>query len=269
MIARPTLPALTPGGTVDSGPPSLSINAGNPFLDPIRANTYDVSFEWYPYPEALFAIAFFQKDIETFIQRLRQSIPYSETGFPDSYLQNGATSSDVFDVQTFVNTPGGDLSGFEITLQTPFTFLPAPFDGFGGQLSYTDIDSEVAYVVSATTAGSAFVNAPIVGQSPTSIAATLYYENGPFEARISGVSRDEYLTLVPAVSRQRRRGQGRRSSTSTSLRPTTSTTTSSLTFEAINLTDQFDERWINSVRKNSLNYEHTGSEFVVGLRYKN
>ena len=41
-----------------------------------------------------------------------------------------------------------------------------------------------------------------------------------------------------------------------------------LTFEAINLTDVYDERWINSQRQNSLNYEHTGREFVVGVRYR-
>ena len=44
--------------------------------------------------------------------------------------------------------------------------------------------------------------------------------------------------------------------------------TFAVSFEAINLTDQYDERWINSARKNSNNYEHTGREFVVGLRYK-
>jgi len=267
VIARPTLPALTPGGSVDSSPPSLSINAGNPFLDPIRANTYDLSFEWYPYPEALFAVAIFQKKIDTFIQRLRESVPYSETGFPPSFLVNGATPSDIFDVQTFVNTPGGDLSGFEVTAQTPFTFLPAPFDDFGGQLSYTDIDSEIAYVVSATTANSGFVTAPIVGQSPKSISATIYYENGPFEARISAVSRDEYLTLVPAASGNDVEGKADILNIDFSASYDLNENFS-LTFEAINLTDQFDERWINSDRKNSLNYEHTGREFVIGGRYK-
>ncbi|MEY4375572.1 MAG: hypothetical protein RJB26_122, partial [Pseudomonadota bacterium] len=41
-----------------------------------------------------------------------------------------------------------------------------------------------------------------------------------------------------------------------------------VTFEGINLTDEYDNRWINSVRKNPLNYEHTGREFVIGARYK-
>jgi TonB-dependent receptor len=267
VIARPTQPALTPGGSIDTQPPGFSISAGNPFLAPIRANTYDLSFEWYPYPEALFAVAIFRKDIDSFIQRLRQLIPYSQSGYPDSLLPSGVPNTELFDVTSFVNTPGGDLTGFEVTLQTPFTFLPAPFEGFGGQLSYTDIDSEVQYVLAPTTIGAGFVSAPIIGQSPKSVAATIYYENGPFEARISGVYRDEYLTLVPAASGNDVEGKSEIFNLDFSASYEINDNFA-ITFEAINLTDQFDERWINSVRKNSLNYEHTGREFVIGARYK-
>ncbi len=265
-IARPTLPALTPGGTIDVNPPGFSINAGNPFLSPVESTNLDLSIEWYPYDEALFAIAFFQKDIDTFVQRLRQLIPYNQTGYPDAFLPAGVANTELFDTNTFVNTPGGELSGFEITAQTPFVFLPAPFNNFGGQLSYTDIQSDVSYVLAATV-GAGFVNAPLTGQSPKSVSATLYYEEGPFQARLSAVSRDEYLTLVPAQSGNDFEGKADVLNVdfSASYELTDQFT---LTFEAINLTDQFDERWINSARHNNLNYEHTGREFVFGGRYK-
>ena len=265
-IARPSLPALTPGGTLDANPPGFSINAGNPFLAPIESTNYDVSFEWYPYDEALFAVAFFQKDIGTFVQRLRQLIPYSQTGFPDSLLPAGVANTELFDTNTFLNTPGGDLTGFEVTAQTPFTFLPGPFDKFGGQLSYTKIESDVSYVLAATI-GAGYVNAPLTGQSPESISATLYYDDGPFQARISAVSRAEYLTLVPAASGNDFEGKADVLNVdfSASYEINDHFTVS---FEAINLTDQFDERWISSARHNNLNYEHTGREFVFGGRYK-
>ncbi|HEX5008301.1 MAG TPA: TonB-dependent receptor, partial [Hyphomonadaceae bacterium] len=267
VIARPSLPALTPGGTIDTSPPTFSINAGNPFLDPIRSNNYDLSVEWYPYDEALIAVAFFAKDIQTFVQRLRTLMPYNQSGYPDSLLPPGVSNTELFDVTSFVNTPGGELSGFEITAQSPFTFLPGFWSNFGGQLSYTDIDSQVAYVLS-TSLNAPFVKAPITGQSPKSIAATLYYEDGPFQARISGVYRDEYLTLVPAASGNDVEGKADTFnldfSTSYEINDNLA-----VSFEAINLTDQYDERWINSARKNSNNYEHTGREFVFGLRYKN
>lgn len=265
-IARPSLPALTPGGTIDVNPPGFSINAGNPFLSPIESTNLDLSIEWYPYDEALFAIAFFQKDIETFVQRLRRLVPYSETGFPLSLLPSGVSSSELFDTNTFVNTPGGELSGYEITAQSPFVFLPAPFNNFGGQLSYTNIESEVSYVLAATI-GAGFVQAPLTGQSPRSLSATIYYEDGPFQARLSAVSREEYLTLVPAANGNDFEGKADVLNVDFSASYDVSDQFT-LTFEAINLTDQFDERWISSARHNNLNYEHTGREFVFGGRYK-
>jgi TonB-dependent receptor len=266
-IARPTLPALTPGGTIDVNPPGFSINAGNPFLAPVESTNYDLAFEWYPYDEALFAVAFFQKDIDTFVQRLRQLIPYNQTGFPDALLPSGVSNTELFDTNTFVNTPGGELTGYEITAQTPFSFLPGPFlDKFGGQLSYTSIESEVSYVLAATV-GAGFVQAPLTGQSPKSMSATLYYEDGPFQARISAVQRDEYLTLVPAQNGNDFEGKADVLNVDFSASYDVSDNFT-LTFEAVNLTDQFDERWINSARHNNLNYEHTGREFVFGGRFK-
>lgn len=265
VMARPGLDALTPGGSVDAQPPGLSLNTGNPFLDPIRSDNYDLSIEWYPYEDALFSVAFFRKEIGSFVQRLQQTLPYSATGFPLSLLPAGVTGSDLFLVTSQVNTPGGDLTGFEITLQTPFTFLTGPLEGFGGLLNYTEIESSVNYITNATTGAS--VTQPLVGQSPRSASATLYYERGPFEARISGTYRDEYLTLVPAASGNDVEGKASQFNVDISMSYDVSDRLT-LSFEGVNLTDQYDERWINSRRKNSNNYEHTGREFVFGVQYK-
>ncbi|MEQ1729429.1 MAG: TonB-dependent receptor [Vicinamibacterales bacterium] len=264
VMARPSLDSLTPGGSVDASPPGLSLTAGNPFLDPIRSNNYDLSFEWYPYDEALFAVAIFRKEIGSFVQRLRATVPYSATGFPTTLLPSGVTPDDLFAVTSFVNTPGGDLTGFEITLQSPFTFLKGPLEGFGGLVNYTEIESSFNYIVNATTG--ATVTQPLVGQSPRSASATLYYERGPFEARISGTYRDEYLTLVPAQSGNDVEGKAEQLNVDMSMSYSLADNLT-LSFEGINLTDQFDERWINSQRQNSNNYEHTGREFVFGVRY--
>lgn len=266
-MARPNLTALTPGGSIDSSPPGLSLTAGNPFLEPIRSNNVDLSFEWYPYEEALFSVALFRKNVESFNQRLLRSIPYSETGFPTSLLGPGVTPQDIFNVTTFVNTPGGVLNGFEVTMQTPFnfSFVPEALHGFGGILSYTEIESEFDYIVNVNTG--ATVTQPLVGQSPSSVSATVYYERGPFEARISSSWRDEYLTTVPAASGNDVEGKAATLNLDFSASYELSDKLE-LTFEAINLTDVYDERWISSTRQNSLNYEHTGREFVVGVRYR-
>lgn len=266
-IARPNLTALTPGGSIDTSPPGLSLTAGNPYLEPIRSNNVDLSIEWYPYDEALFSIALFRKNIESFNQRLLRTIPYSETGFPDSLLGPGVTPADIFNVTTFVNTPGGVLNGYEISVQTPFnfSFLPEFVHDFGGLLSYTNIESEFDYIVNVNSG--ATVTQPLIGQSPSSLAATIYYERGPFEARLSSSWRDEYLTTVPAASGNDVEGKAATMNVDFSASYELSEKFE-LTFEAINLTDVYDERWINSDRHNSLNYEHTGREIVVGVRYR-
>ena len=265
VMARPSLDALTPGGSVDAQPPGLSLTTGNPFLDPIRSNNYDVSFEWYPYEEALFSVAIFRKEIGSFVQRLQTTVPYSSTGFPLSLLPSGVTGADLFVVTSQVNTPGGNLTGFEITLQTPFTFLNGgPLEGFGGLVNYTEIESSFNYITNATTGAS--VTQPLVGQSPRSASATLYYERGPFEARVSGTYRDEYLTLVPAASGNDVEGKADQFNVDVSMSYKLAENLT-MSFEGINLTDQFDERWINSQRHNSNNYEHTGREFVFGVQY--
>lgn len=264
-LARPALNALTPGGSIDTSPPGFSLNTGNPFLAPIRSNNYDLSFEWYPYEEALFSIALFKKDVKSFVQRLVQTVPYSETGFPDSLLGPGVTPADLFQVTTFINTPGGPLKGVELTVQTPFTFLKGPLAGFGTQLTYSRITSEVEYITNPTTL--ATVTQPIIGQSPKSFSATLYYARGPFEARASATYRDEYLTTVPAQSGNDVEGKASTMNIDFSASWAFSEQFE-VSFEAINLTDAYDDRWINSVRKNPLNYEHTGREFVLGARYK-
>lgn len=265
VMARPALNQLTPGGTVAQGVADVTLTVGNPFLDPIRATNYDLSIEWYPYDEALFSFALFHKSIDSFVQTVRERLPFSETGFPNDILPAGvAPTSDVIFTSSR-NTPGGDLDGFEITLQTPFTFLPEAFEGLGGLFNYTQVESEVEYIVSPTLGTT--TRQPIVGQSPSSWSATLYYERGPFEARVSATYRDEFLIRVPGANSNDVEGKAESTNVDMSMSYDLGDNLT-LSFEGINLTDQYDERWINSQRQNNLNYEHTGREFVVGVRYR-
>ncbi|WP_269514087.1 TonB-dependent receptor [Brevundimonas subvibrioides] len=265
VMARPALNQLTPGGTVAQGVADVTLTVGNPFLDPIRATNYDLSVEWYPYDEALFSFALFHKSIDSFVQTTRERLPFSETGFPNDILPAGVLPSSDVIFTSSRNTPGGDLDGFEITLQTPFNFLPERFRGFGGLFNYTQVESEIEYIVSATLGTT--TRQPIVGQSPSSWSGTLYYEKGPFEARVSATYRDEYLIRVPGANSNDVEGKAESTNIDMSMSYDIGDSLT-LSFEGINLTDQYDERWINSQRKNNLNYEHTGREFVFGVRYR-
>lgn len=261
VMSRPQLPFLTPGGSINNTARTLSI--GNPLLEPIRAKTFDMSFEWYPDKETQFTAGFFFKNLASYVQSAATTIPFSETGLPDSLLSNGNTGATIFTVTQQLNTSGGKLKGFELSVTKPLTFLP--IEGLGVILNYTKVDSNVEYITS--TATNTKVIQPLVGLSPNSWNATLYYEKDKLSARVSGAFRDGYLTGVPGGNGNDVRGKNETFNVDVSASYDL-TDRITLTFEGINLTDQFDDRWISSQRKSSESYEHTGRQYYAGVRYR-
>src|SRR5690606_10426081 len=183
VMSRPTLGDLTPGGSV--APTTRTVKYGNPLLDPFRATNYDLSVEWYFQNEGLLAAAVFYKDIDSFITSRTESIVWSDLGLPDDLLQGIVPPNTPFDVTRSLNGEGGSLHGLEIQYQQPFTFLPGLWSNFGFIGNFTYVDSEVDY-------GTAGKNR-LTGQSKNTFNTTLYYEDGPFQARVSAAYRRGYL----------------------------------------------------------------------------
>jgi len=266
VMARPQLGNLNPGGAV-STTGTLTITSGNPLLEPFRATTFDTSFEWYFADEALFSVAVFYKDIDSYIQNIRQDRPFNTTGLPLSLLPAGFTGDEVFQVSSAVNSPGGPLKGFEIGFQTPFSFLPGPFDRFGIQANYTRVESEIAYATSATAATTTFVTNDLINLSPDAYNATLYYEHGPFDARVSVAYRDDYLQTVPG--RNGNDVEGKVGTTNVDFSASYEVGDHlTFSFEGLNLTDEFNDQYVSSTADRSSVYHHTGRQYFVGVRYR-
>ncbi len=263
VMARPQLPNLSPGGSISTQTQTLT--TGNPLLEPFRATTADFSIEWYPTRETLVSAGIFYKDIETFIQTLQTTVRFGDTGFPLTLLPASQNADTLYLQTSPVNSEGGPLKGFELSVQSPFTFLPGIGKNFGAILNYTRVESEIDYVLN--TAGTAFFTADLVNLSKSSWNATLYFENERFSARVSGAYRDPYLSTVPGGSGNDVRGK--QDSFNVDVAATYKLSDAlSFTVEGINLTDQFDERYISSVRENSESFEHTGRQYFVGFRYR-
>lgn len=263
VMARPQLPNLNPGGTVNTT--LRTITTGNPLLDPFRATTYDLSAEWYFADNALLGVAFFYKDIDSYIQTLRESRPFNTTGLPIELLAPVGLPADTpFDITSPVNTPGGPLRGFEINYQQPFTFLPGWWSGFGILLNYTRVESEIDYAISPTS--SLFVTDNLVNLSPNAYNATLYYENKRFSARLSGSYRDDYLQVVPGRNGNDVEGKRETFNVDASFTYTLNDHLT-LTLEGINLTDEFNDQYVDSSGDRASVYHHTGRQFFVGARY--
>ncbi len=287
-MARPTLAYLSP--SVSGGPTGyfddgrvFSINLGNPKLDPFRSTNYDLSAEWYFAEGALLSAAVFYKDIESYVQRTRLLSTWGDMGYSLDLLPAGFSADTLFNVQSYYNTPGGPLKGYELTYQQPFTFLPGIWSKFGIQLNYTHVESSIKYMFSTAANSNAsvtttFTDNDLVNLSPNSYNATLYYDDGSFSARVSTSYRDGYigeilsrenvwdldgnqLTTADVTGKHSVRNVDFNMSYRLSKKL-------SLTFEAINLLDTPDRRYVDSSLQLADRYTVTGRQYYLGARYK-
>ncbi|WP_181898339.1 TonB-dependent receptor [Alteromonas aestuariivivens] len=173
-LSRAPLGNLNPGGNIneEAGPPATA-NLGNPYLDPFRANQIDFSYEWYFDDAALFSVALFYKDMESFIVN----------GFEQRVVP-GFEELGELDVTQPENGEGADISGFEISLQGDFAFISNALANFGYIANYTGVDGELKEDGS-----------DVPGISDESYNLSLYYENNIISARASYSYRSDYVTF--------------------------------------------------------------------------
>lgn len=265
VMSRPDLGFLTPGVTVSVSGGNNTVTGGNPNIEPLRATTVDFSFEWYFAEDSLLSIAPFWKDIDSFVQTSRETRPYFTSGLPLSLLiGTGASPTDDFTFNIPINTPGGTLTGVEFSYQQPFSFLPSGWDDFGAIFNYTYVDSQIQYL---TSTGADSLKTDLTGLSKNAYNATLYYENERFSARISAAYRDEFLTTVPG--RNGNDVEGTKGTTNIDMSASWNINENFvLSFEGLNLTDEFNDQYVDSVGDRASVYHHTGRIFILGFTYR-
>jgi TonB-dependent receptor len=256
VMSRPTLGDLTPGGSV--APTTRTVSYGNPLLNPFRATNYDASIEWYFQNEGLLAVAVFHKEIDSFITSVTEGLAYNTLGLPLELLQGAAQPTDIFQVTRRINGDGGTLDGVELQYQQPFTFLPGFWSNFGFVGNVTWVDSDVGY-------GTAGRNR-LTGQSKNTMNATLYYEDGPFQARVSAAHRSQYLLSFPGANGNSEEGVNDTTNIDFSM-SYDFTDSMTVSLEGINLTDEYVDRYVDALDRVS-DYRHTGREVAIGLRWK-
>lgn len=266
VMSRPPLQNLNPGGTL-STTGTLSYTGGNPNLDPFRATTLDASLEWYHAKNAFVGLGLFHKKIKSYVLTKGFDQPYKDSGLPLSLLPSNFTGDEIFRFSVPVNSPGGNLSGFEINVQQPFSFLPGWGKNFGVLANYTHVKSKMEYVLSATTVGAATVTEDLINLSPRSWNLSFYYDDGTFSGRVSTSSRSAFLTTVPAGNNQDVAGKNKTLNVDLSMGYKVNKQLE-VTFEATNLTNQPNDQFISRAMNNVVVNNYTGREFIVGGRYK-
>ncbi|MFT7724713.1 MAG: TonB-dependent receptor [Roseateles sp.] len=266
VMSRPPLLSLSPGGTLTTTG-QLGYTGGNPALEPFRAKTLDASLEWYHARNAFIGLGLFHKKIDSYVLTKGRDVAYKDTGLPMSLLPSNFTGDEIFRFSAPVNSPGGKLSGFEINVQQPFSFLPGLGKNFGLLANYTQVKSKMEYLLSATAVGAATVTEDLVNLSPRSWNLSLYYDDGRFSGRVSTSARSAFLTTIPAGNNQDVAGKNKTFNVDLSLGYKLDGNLE-LTFEATNLSNQPNDQFISRAMDNVVVNNYTGREFVVGARYK-
>lgn len=181
VMARPAQEDLALAGTYNLTEETARV--GNPNLDPFKANTFDISLEWYMNDTGMLQAGFFYKDIDSFI-----SNGVIEGGVP---VDIGGGEIVVFDATGPINGDGGTVKGFEAAWQQVFASLPGFWSGFGTQINYTYTDSDVSipYFEGENT-----YSMPLEGLSENSLNFVLFWESDKFSIRTAYNYRDSFLS---------------------------------------------------------------------------
>lgn len=267
VMARPELALLTPTSGVTATTRNGSIN--NPYLKPIRANTFDAAVEWYFRPGSLLSAAFFYKDIKTYIQSITSQIPFNQLGLPVELLANtNTTPNEIFTISQPVNTPGGPLKGIELNAQIPFNFLDGFLGNFGLLANYTHVTSKINYcLTSVAGVCTVTVKNDLIDLSPNTASATLYYEDDKFSIRTTGNFRDAFIRAIPASPGSDVRGNARTFYMDASASYNV-TDRLKVILEATNLTDEQNRLFIDSTRQDTLFETRIGRTFTFGVTYR-
>ncbi|MDQ8180257.1 TonB-dependent receptor [Pelagicoccus sp. SDUM812005] len=201
VMTRPKLQDLSISRSVQPERVPPSINNGNPYLDPYRADTLDLSAEWYIDESSLLSVALFYKDIESLIATGTEDVIFEEYMAPGTALIPGEEVR----LTSPANMPGDTLEGFELNFQKQFKNMAAPFNNMGVNANYTYTKSGLgvrneafvdqdAALEDGTYPTSAYTLYPLAGNSKHSYNLGAFYENEKFFLRLAYNWRDRYLS---------------------------------------------------------------------------
>lgn len=268
VLSRAELGLLTPTAGVTVATRTGNVN--NPFLDPIRADTIDAALEWYFAPGSLISVAYFHKDIKSYIQQVSSQVPYSSLGLPDALLDNTpSTPADLFTVNRSTNTPGGPLNGVEVNAQFPLRFLPGFLSNFGVLGSYTYVKSKINYVLaSANGVPTQITTDDLIDLSKHAVSGTLYYEDSRFSIRGTASYRGSFNRGIPSGAND---SDVRANASTLFVDGSASYNLNEhikLIIEGQNLTDERNTLFIDSVRRDPLFETRQGRTFTFGVNAK-
>ena len=248
-MARPDYTDIVP--RISLNPGSLTAAGGDPGVDPYRANQADVSLEYYPDKDTIFAVALYYKDIKSYItDAITQERFPVQTSTPNV---SRCTLIDItnnlydclFDVNRRANGRGGTNKGIELQASRKI------WGGFGANVNYTYSDAKIRG------------GTPVQGNSKHAVNLTGYYEDEHFSARLSYNYRTKFfITYDRAAPLNQKATASLDGSAAINV-----TSNIAVTADAINLTNEKIEQFSSTTDRPRAIYDN-GRQFYLGVRLR-
>lgn len=272
VMARPNINDMRAslGFGVDQGLGVLKGDAGNPRLEPFRANAVDVAYEKYFGTKAYFGAAAFYKDLSTYIVKQDVTVDFTPFISPSTPLPPGGRVLGLLNQP--VNGSGGNIQGVELTASVPFNLFTKALDGFGVQASYSHTSSSISLPASAFAVdGVATDNIPLPGLSRDVANLAVYFEKWGFSARVAARHRSNFVGEVADFAGDRRLTYVK-AETITDLQLGYELQSGpakglSILFQANNVTDTPYIRY-RDTPDNEIERKKFGKTYLLGLNYK-
>ncbi|HEU4853401.1 MAG TPA: TonB-dependent receptor [Telluria sp.] len=203
VVSRANLDDLRAGQNFSlntAGPfPILTGSGGNPQLKPFRAKAFDISYEKYFGNKGYASAAAFYKKLDTYIYRAPRAFDFGPYVTPTTPLPGSgpfAGSTNGLMTQP-MNGDGGNLYGFELAVNVPFSMFTPWLDGFGAMLNHSDTRSgiDLPEIGFDNVAGD-LVRIPLPGLSRKVTNLRLYYEAHGFQIAAAARKRSNFLGQV-------------------------------------------------------------------------
>ena len=170
-MSRPNTGALNGGIALDEAAGTAS--GGNPELDPARADSLDLSLEWYASETSLLSVGLFWKDVSGFLES--KTVVREVPGATNTNPASANHGTNLFLVTTSAATEKSSISGIELSYQNVLD------NGLGIMANYTYIDSD------------GLGDLPLTGLSENSYNFVGFYENERISVRLAYNYRGDFL----------------------------------------------------------------------------
>ncbi len=175
VMSRPRYGELA--GSFSQNDITKDAGGGNPDLKPYESTNFGLSAEYYPQRGTLLAVELFRREIDNYILN---------TTTANVRLFNSQTQrfEDGYSVSRPINAGEATVNGVLLSGQSEI------WNGFGLQANYTFSDSST----SSSDASGNELNLPYLSKHTFTVIP--YYEDGPFQARLSYNYRTSYFRTI-------------------------------------------------------------------------